>query len=371
MVDVPQMILIGSAGRNAGKTEWACSVIRKFSNDIKIVGIKVTAIKQDGDSCPRGGTGCGVCSSLKGKFRITNEINASSGKDTARLLAAGASEVFWLRVTMSHLQEGFSALLDKIPSDAMLICESNSLRHVVHPGLFVMVRNDKTKAYKASAEAVREYADRIIVSDGTRFNFDLADIEISDRKWILKQHATAILKAGGESKRMTQDKSMLLIHGHPMIEHVCQQLRGHFDQLLVSADDAHKYAFLGLDVVPDEVPGQGPLMGLASTLEASVNELNVVVACDIPEIDMTLLRQMLSLADGYDIVLPRSSEGLSEPLFAVYRKSVCPIMQKALSSGERWIRAIYDGCRTRYIDLPETRQIININTMKEYETYVG
>ena len=163
---------------------------------------------------------------------------------------------------------------------------------------------------------------------------------------------------------------MLLIHGQPMIEHICNQLHGNFDQLIISANDANKYAFLGLDVVPDKVSGQGPLMGIASALEASMNDLNVVIACDIPEVDMTLIRRMLAMADGYDMVLPRSSEGGPEPLFAVYRKSIADNMQEALSSGERWIRTIFDQCRMKYIDLPETQQITNINTMQEYETYV-
>ena len=93
------------------------------------------------DACPRGGKGCGVCSSLEGEYCITDEVNAPADKDTARLLAAGASKVFWLRTLKTHLHEGFSALLERVEPDSMLVCESNSLRQVVEPGIFLMVKD--------------------------------------------------------------------------------------------------------------------------------------------------------------------------------------------------------------------------------------
>ncbi|MFB0524886.1 MAG: nucleoside-triphosphatase, partial [Phycisphaerae bacterium] len=130
MIKLDGMLMIGSAGANVGKTELACALIRKFSKNTDVIGIKVTTIKAKDGRCPRGGQGCGVCSSLEGNFYITRETNTTSGKDTARLLAAGASRVFWLRVMKTHLKEGIAALLDIIGPNAISICESNSLRQV-------------------------------------------------------------------------------------------------------------------------------------------------------------------------------------------------------------------------------------------------
>ncbi|MHC4537812.1 MAG: molybdenum cofactor guanylyltransferase, partial [Planctomycetota bacterium] len=69
-----------------------------------------------------------------------------------------------------------------------------------------------------------------------------------------------------------------------IIEVICEQLRGSFDEILISANQVDKFAFLGFKVVPDKVPERGPLMGIASALEASTNEYNFVVACDIPTV---------------------------------------------------------------------------------------
>ncbi len=112
MIRLDGMLMIGSAGANVGKTELACAILRKFSRaGEEIVGIKVTTIDEKDGQCPRGGEGCGVCSSLEGVYLITQESDPASGKDTARLLAAGANRVYWLRVLRAHIEQGLTALL--------------------------------------------------------------------------------------------------------------------------------------------------------------------------------------------------------------------------------------------------------------------
>jgi len=366
---VSGMLLIGSAGRNSGKTEFACSLIRKCA--ARVVGVKVTAIRRKDGACPRGGKGCGVCTSLEGNFCLTEETDERSAKDTARLLAAGADRVFWLRALISHLTEGTDALLKAVGPGAALICESNSLRRAVEPDLFFLVQEKGSREYKDSARAVRECADRTVFSDGRQFDFDLDAVRWNGRRWILREHAAAIVLAGGSSRRMQQDKALLQIGDRPLIQHVCDQLRDHFDEVLVSANDPEKYAFLGVPVIPDRVPGLGPLMGIASALEASRHDLNLVVACDIPELDLSLAHRLLDRAEDSDAVVPRLNNGRLEPLFAVYRKRAAGRMHGLLAAGERRIRGLFDVCPTRFIDLPRGRIIKNLNTMEAYVAYVG
>jgi len=368
MFKLDGMLMIGSAGRKTGKTGLACALIKKFSKDRDITGIKVTAIEERDGQCPRGGQGCGVCSSLDGNFYITEETDRSSDKDTARLLAAGASRVFWLRVMKTHLEEGLAALLDIIGPDAVSICESNSLRLVVEPGLFLMVQGSNQEVPKSSARAVMRYADRIVISDGDNFDFDIDRTKLVNGKWVIQEKATAIILAGGGSGRMDADKSMLPIKGKPMVEHICEQLCGTFGQILVSANKAEKLAFLGFEVIPDKIPGQGPLMGIASALEASANEFNFVVACDIPHIDLTYVRRMLAEAEEADIVIPTTGDERYEPLFAVYRKSALKAINEVLSSGGRKISDVFCRCRVKYIEA-EARGFTNLNTITEYEEF--
>ncbi len=186
MIKLDKMLMIGSAGTNVGKTELACAILRKFSRiNPGIVGIKVTTINEKNGQCPRGGEGCGVCSSMDGVYLITEETDPSSGKDTSRLLAAGAARVYWLRVLRSHIDEGLAALLDVLGSNSSSICESNSLRNVAEPGLFLVAESKSSKTWKPSALEVKKFVDRIVVSDGRDFDFDIGDIKLENGRWML------------------------------------------------------------------------------------------------------------------------------------------------------------------------------------------
>jgi molybdopterin-guanine dinucleotide biosynthesis protein A len=371
MLKLDGMLMIGSAGSNVGKTELACALLRRFSKSCDAIGIKVTAIKDKEGQCPRGGEGCGVCSSLEGVYSITEELDCSSEKDTARLLAAGASQVFWLRVRDEHLLEGITALLDIFGPDSISICESNSLRQVVKPGLFLMVGSRDSKTWKSSAQSVKKYADRIVISDGSSFDFDPNRIKLINGKWIINLPASAIIMAGGQSSRMGIDKSMLSIKGQSIIEVICEQLRDSFDEILISASHVNKFAFLGFKVVPDKVPERGPLMGIASALEASTNEYNFVVACDIPKINLSCVNRMLTEAidSRADIVIPVTGKEKYEPLFAIYRKSTLEAINKTLSSGKNKISDVFSLCTVKYIELNDKDWLINLNTRADYEEF--
>ena len=370
MIKLDGMLMIGSASTKAGKTELACALLGRFSKKHNIVGIKVATIKDKNGQSPHTGEGRGIHSLPEGNFSITEEFNKNSGKDTSRLLAAGAGRVFLIQTLREHMSETITALLDIIGPEVISICESNSLRQVIEPGLFLIVRNNDSDLWKNSARSVRQYADRIVVCDGSSFDLDLGRIKLVDGKWALIEKATAIIMAGGKSTRMGTDKSMLPIEGRPIIKGICERLSTCFEQILISADNKDKFEFLGCEVVPDKIPGQGPLMGIASALEASSNELNFVAACDIPHIELRHIRRIITEAADreYDIVVPVAGDGQYEPLFAVYRKSALRAINKVLSSGGRKISDVFALCNVKRIDLGAG--LINLNTTAEYEEFL-
>jgi molybdopterin-guanine dinucleotide biosynthesis protein A len=126
---------------------------------------------------------------------------------------------------------------------------------------------------------------------------------------------------------------------------------------------------LGLDVVPDRIAGQGPLMAVASALQASDSELNLIVSCDVPEVRLAVVRRMLAQADGVDVVVPITSDGREQPLFAVYRRSALPYIEEALKLGGRRLSDIYNLCKVRFVELGDTNWFANLNTMADYERF--
>ena len=91
--------------------------------------------------CQRGTKGCGICTSITAGYELVEEQETIGNKDTMKLLAAGCQKVFLLKVFQENLAEAIQQFLKAVPAQALIICESNSLRNVVQPGLFLMMNN--------------------------------------------------------------------------------------------------------------------------------------------------------------------------------------------------------------------------------------
>jgi len=364
--------MIGATDRNSGKSTLACRLIEQHAPTQDVVAVKVTTVRERHGECPRGGEGCGACSSLDGDWAITEETGQHPDKDTGRMLAAGATKVYWLRVCQEHLDDGFRALLETVGPDVPVICEATGAREVVQPGLFLMTQGRDADNIKPSAVTVRHLADQEVTFDGTEFDLPLDAVQYHGERWTLRRQATAIVMAGGRSTRMGENKALLELNGEPLIARVVDQLRPHFAEILVSANAPDKLTFLGLPVVVDRESGQGPLMGISSALAAARHDLCFVVACDIPELDLDLMAALFRRAKDHDAVVPRQLEQqFFEPLFAVYRKSFTDAADAVLASGKRKIWLAYDRCRVAYLDLADGEAPVNINTPEDLARFTA
>lgn len=360
----PDFLMIGATGRNVGKTEFACRVIQGLAPFVPVTALKITAISETGGLCPRGGAGCGVCTSLEGHFSITEEVDCSRSKDTSRMLQAGARRVQWLRVHRAHLREGIEALLAQVPVGTAVVCESNTARRAIRPGLFLMIRQEVGGPVKASARDLVSLADRVVDFHGDGWNLAPERCRFHRGAWALAHEATAVILAGGQSRRMGQDKSLLDVSGLPLIARIADQLQPRFCEVLVSANDSAKYRFLGLPIIPDPEPGLGPLAGILAGLRAARHDRILAVACDIPVLDPDFLDHLLELSEGADVVMPRSPDGRHEPMVAVYHRRVIPRIEAVLAEGRRRIVDILPGLAAVHPPMPEG-WYFNLNTRED------
>lgn len=178
--EFPNLLLVGGAVRNVGKTALTCKIIKHFSVAHGIFALKVKTI-YEGDTFFHGKDD----HPLDGNFRIFEEKNTSGNEDSQRLLAAGAKKVFRIKAKHRFLKDAFEELMQKTPKDTLWVCESNSLRDIITPGIFLMILNKDHQKIKPSAERLKPYADRFIQTDGTRHDFSPAQLNIEENKWRL------------------------------------------------------------------------------------------------------------------------------------------------------------------------------------------
>lgn len=369
MIEASNILLIGSAGRNSGKTTLACKVIDKFSKQRNIYAVKITTITET-SKCPRGGKGCGVCSSMKGSFEITKETNPKGNKDTSRLLASGAKKVLWLRAKKDHLSEGLKALIKKLPKNTPLICESNSAAQYLKPSVFLLAYPKDIKNWKESALSAKPFADKLISFSNNKINFSLNNISFVKDRWILKLNATAIILAGGKSKRMGFDKTQLKINGVPIIEHLVGQLSPLFKHIIINKNSkASLNVSENIKVVSDIASGKGPLMGIYSSVKHSRTVNNFVMACDVPQINISLVNKLYKFTKNHDIVLPCYPDDKTEPLFAFYKTKTLPVIEKVLEKNIYKIDKIFPSLKVKYLEIDESEKIPNLNTLADYKKF--
>ncbi len=363
--------MVGSTGRNTGKTEFACALIRSLKERYPVHAVKITTIYDGCTTCIRGDEGCGVCTSMKGELRLNEERRLDRKKDTSRMLAAGAEKVWWLRVREGSLAEAARQLASLVPDEGILVFESNSMRRVCEPDLFFMLGSYENPEVKDSARAVTNQVDRLVAFDGKTFDFNSGSVSLNNVRCSYSEDASAIILAGGQSSRMGRDKRFLDIEGVPLVEHVYSQLQSDFAEVLLSVADEPVSGLPGIRQIHDEYRDAGPMGGVASVLAESNHRVNFVTACDIPWIPMNLVREMLRRSKSYQIVVPVDESGRFETLFAVYSREVLPLMRELLENGERRIRMLYDKVDTCYLDIPEWINLRNLNTREDYLAYLA
>lgn len=181
---------------------------------------------------------------------------------------------------------------------------------------------------------------------------------------------TVIILAGGKSRRMgDRDKAFIKIGGECLIRRQLRLLKKDFKKIIIVANAADKYkGFKGVKVVPDTVANRGSLGGILSGLLASDERYNFVVACDMPFINLPLIRYMQGQKAGYDVVVPRINNRY-EPLFGIYSKSCTRFIKPLLGKRILKISGFFPKVKVRSINRKEISRFgrpeeifTNINT---------
>ena len=191
---------------------------------------------------------------------------------------------------------------------------------------------------------------------------------------------SAIVLAGGLSRRLGRDKALEPFDGEPLIRRVIGRLSQFTDETVVVVNSEARGSELPLPddavIAVDIFPDSGSLGGIFTGLTVAKNEWGFVVACDMPFLNADLILHMLTLRSGYDAVVPRL-DGYPEPTHAAYSRACIPHIQRRLEARELKIAGFFDDVRVRTLaeveadDLdPGRLSFFNVNTPEDLERAV-
>ncbi|MDD1755081.1 MAG: molybdenum cofactor guanylyltransferase [Methanothrix sp.] len=162
---------------------------------------------------------------------------------------------------------------------------------------------------------------------------------------------SAVILAGGGSRRLGREKARLEFDGKPLLCWTIERLRLAADEVIVVARSEEHAGRLsefigcgeGIAFAWDSVAGFGPVAGLDAGMSRAGGDLVFATACDLPFLSPTVVEVLFSLAEeneGYDAAVPQHPNGYVEPLHSVYRRErMVSACRKAIQSGERRIRS--------------------------------
>lgn len=188
---------------------------------------------------------------------------------------------------------------------------------------------------------------------------------------------SGIVLAGGLSRRLGRDKAVEPIGGEPLIARCIGRLSAVADDIIVVVNDVERGKQLPLPstcrVAVDVYADSGSLGGIFSGVSAMGGEWGVVVACDMPFLNIALLKHMLSSREGFDAVVP-VLDGRPEPTHALYSKACLPYIERRLQAGDLKIARFFDDVSVRYVSQeevdahdPDHLSFFNVNTQSDLD----
>jgi molybdopterin-guanine dinucleotide biosynthesis protein A len=187
---------------------------------------------------------------------------------------------------------------------------------------------------------------------------------------------TSIVLAGGRSLRLGQDKVVMIMAGQSLMQRVIARLAPLSSEVIVALSQRGEnpdLPFAEVKVVFDLYPGKGALGGIYTGLVSSASFHNFVVACDMPFLNIELLRYMIQLSPGFDVVVPSVGDNV-EPLHAIYAKSCLEPIAELLRQGDLQISNLFNSVKVRYVGQgeidrfdPEHLSFFNVNTKADLE----
>jgi molybdopterin-guanine dinucleotide biosynthesis protein A len=143
--------------------------------------------------------------------------------------------------------------------------------------------------------------------------------------------------AGGQSRRMGQDKALMRWEGASLLDHAITRLRAATAEVRILCGSEPRYADRGVPVDVDGVAGAGALggvlTGLAHLRETRTPGPGLFLAVDLPHVPVALLAHLLTLAESFDAVVP-VSDGGPEPLCAAYNVACFEPIRERLARRE-------------------------------------
>ncbi len=193
----------------------------------------------------------------------------------------------------------------------------------------------------------------------------------------MMKRVNCIILAGGKSSRMTFNKELIKIGGEYLVHRNINKLGECFDEIIIISNYSSHYKNLNVKVFRDLFYRMGPMAGLHSGLVHSDTPFSFLIACDMPNINLKLIRFLVEKIDkNYDGVVCLDKNGEISPMYGIYKNELKNELQKYLVKGFRKIQTFIKEHNFRIIKFDNYKTLLdknvfeNLNTLSELSEFI-
>lgn len=170
--------------------------------------------------------------------------------------------------------------------------------------------------------------------------------------------------AGGKSRRMGVDKTLLPLGGYQTLVHYqVAKLSQLFERVYVSAK-GEKFGPLPVPLILDEEDEHAPMVGLATIFGALADNRIFVIAADTPFVTFKTIRMIATITDG-EAVVPETPHK-RHALCALYDRRIEGALRDHIAEGRHKMMAFLAQIDTRIVACEDESEFDNLNTPEDY-----
>jgi len=184
-----------------------------------------------------------------------------------------------------------------------------------------------------------------------------------------KPGLNGLVLAGGKSTRMGFDKSKANWNGREQRYHVADMLKIFCNEVYISRSSEQQLIDDRYPSLTDTFINLGPYGAILSAFREKPGNAWLVVACDLPLLDMETLRYLTDNRDVSAIATAFGNgyENLPEPLIAIWEPKSYPVLLSFLAQGYSCPRKVLIKSDSKLINAHDKHALTNVNTPEELE----
>lgn len=182
---------------------------------------------------------------------------------------------------------------------------------------------------------------------------------------------SSVILAGGKSKRFGKNKAFLKVGNKTLINLIVDKMRKLSDELIIVTNTPEKFYYLNVKLTKDIIKNKGPLGGIYTGLYIAKNKSILVIACDMPFLNMSFIKHIISYSQEYDVVIPKIDKFL-EPIHATYSKKCLKPIKRLLDANNLKIIDFFSDVNVKFVKNKEIKRydpkflsFFNINTLSD------